>query len=224
MVNIDRLPFQRRAQARRQDLHVTRQHHQVDTVHIHQLDDPRFLRQLGFLRRACGQRQVVERDIVARCQLVEVHVIGHDGRNLHRQQSALVAEQQIVQAVADLRHHQHHARLVVGIAQFPVQLHLARQRAEIGPQRCIADAAVFQCEVYAHEKQARLAVAELRGVDDVAAVIGQESRHAMNDSTLVQAREGQDVFGIAHNECGCLKRWRADNTKPGIVACLSPAG
>src|SRR5471030_2829546 len=64
VVDVDRLALQRRAQFRRQDLHIARQHHQVDLVRLHQFNHLGFLRALGLGRRADGQRQVVEGDVV----------------------------------------------------------------------------------------------------------------------------------------------------------------
>jgi hypothetical protein len=45
----------------------------------------------------------------------------------------------------------------------------------------------------------------------------------MNDSALVQAREGQDVFGVAHDS-DFFELIVGGHAQPNIVACLSPAG
>jgi hypothetical protein len=58
-------------------------------VHVEQLDDARFLRQLRRLAGTGRQRQVVKRDIVTCRELVEVHVVRDDRRNLDRQQPLL---------------------------------------------------------------------------------------------------------------------------------------
>ena len=46
----------------------------------------RFLRGLRGIGRAADQRKVMERDVVARGELVELLVVRHDRRDLDRQQ------------------------------------------------------------------------------------------------------------------------------------------
>ncbi|KAF1858298.1 hypothetical protein Lal_00014799 [Lupinus albus] len=190
MVDVDRPALQGLAQPRRQDLHVARQHDQVDAVGVQQLDDARLLGELGRFAGTGLERQVVEWDIVTGRELVEVHVVRHDRRNLHRQQAAAVAEQQVVQAMADLGHHDQHARFAPGVVQCTVRPQVLAQRAEAGAQQFVGHRVVFQREVHAHEEQLRFRIAELGRVDDVAAVFGQKARDAQHDTAVVQAGQG----------------------------------
>lgn len=86
-----------------------------------------------------------------------------------------IAEQQIVQTVADLRHHEHDARLLVRVVQFPAHAELLGERRERSAQRVETRIAAHLLEVDAHEKFTRVAVAELRGVEDVAAALEQKN-------------------------------------------------
>jgi hypothetical protein len=52
--------------------------------------------------------------------------------------------------------------------------------------------------VHAHEEQLRFRIAELGRIDDVAAVLGEETGHAQHDTALVEAGQGQDVFRMRH--------------------------
>ncbi|MNF11805.1 hypothetical protein D3C80_2131100 [compost metagenome] len=52
--------------------------------------------------------------------------------------------------------------------------------------------------MHAHEEQLGFLVAELGGIEDVAAVFGQEAGDAVHNAALVQAGQGQDVFGMRH--------------------------
>ena len=64
-------------------------------------------------RGAGRECEVVERDAMARRQRGMVVVVGHDGRDVHRQLAALPAKQQVVQAVAVLADHQQQPRALV---------------------------------------------------------------------------------------------------------------
>ncbi len=130
---------------------------------------------------------MMKRDVVVCSQLVKIGVIRYDRRNFYRQQTALVSEQQIVQAVADFRHHQHHAGLLACIVQLPVHLHAHAQCGKIGAQLGIGNQCIFGRKMNAHEKQLRLCIAKLGRINNVAAVFSQETRHAMHDAALVQA-------------------------------------
>jgi hypothetical protein len=43
--------------------------------------------------------------------------------------------------------------------------------------------------MHPHEEQTGLGVAELGGIDNVAAMLGQKARHAMHDAALVETGE-----------------------------------
>jgi hypothetical protein len=194
VVDIDRLAAQCFTQARRQYLHVARQYHQVDLLAVHQFTHLVFLRHFHRFAGAGRQWQVMKRDIVAGRQLVKIHMVRNDGGDFHRQQAAFIAEQQIVKTVADFRHHQHHPRFHSGIVQLPVHPHRGAQRRQALAQGAVRHARLLHHEMHAHEEQPGFGVAELGRVDDIAAVLGQETRHAVHDAALVEAGNGQDVF------------------------------
>ena len=194
MVDIDCPAAQGFAHFRRENLHVARQHHQVDIVGLDDFHHALFLDALGLGRGARRQRQMMERNVVTRRQLVEIRMVGNDGRDFHRQQAALVAEQQVIEAVADFRHHQHHARLLFRVMQLPVQPHAIGHGGKLRAQQRIRPRRVFRGKVHAHEKQLGLGIAELRRIDDVAAMFGQEAGNAMNDTALVKTGQGKNVF------------------------------
>jgi hypothetical protein len=53
--------------------------------------------------------------------------------------------------------------------------------------------------MHAHKEQPGLGVAELRGIDNIAAVIGQKTGDAMHDAALVETGERKDIFWIRHD-------------------------
>ncbi len=92
VVNLDGATIQVFAQRRRQYLSVTSMHDQINTLFNNDGADFRPLKELGRRR----YRQVHDRNVVARRELVVIHVISHDTRNVNGQVTALVTEQQIV--------------------------------------------------------------------------------------------------------------------------------
>lgn len=62
---------------------------------------------LGFLGllRVFGDWQVVEFDAVGLRQWLELWVVGHDHGDLDRELACFLSEEQVVQAVPDLGHH-----------------------------------------------------------------------------------------------------------------------
>src|SRR5690606_2855423 len=72
VVDVDRAPGQRLAHARREDLHVARQHHQVDPFALDQVQDRLLLPRAV----AVVHRQVVERHAVGGGERGEVGVVG----------------------------------------------------------------------------------------------------------------------------------------------------
>ena len=111
VVDVDGPATQELAELGRQDLHVARQHDQVDAQLTDELFNLQLLLALGFEAGAGGQLQVMEGDAVALHQLGEVGVVGHDGRDIHPELAAAPAEQQVIEAVAVLADHDQHARL-----------------------------------------------------------------------------------------------------------------
>lgn len=110
--------------------------------------------------------------------------------------ASLHAEQQVVQAVTNLGHHDHDANLFGGRTN--VVLHVV-----VGGEGVKGSLEVFcgrlilgrgGSEVDAHEEALEDRVGELLQVEDVVAVGGEEGGHCVDDAWLVRARQSEDVI------------------------------
>ena len=115
VVDVDRLPRQRPAGLVGEHLHVARQHHQVDV----QLVDEREHPPLGVGLRVRRDRDVVERHAVRRGQRLAVEVVRHDRRPRRSAATLAPPEQQVVEAVAELRDQDQRPVRRVGRPQLP---------------------------------------------------------------------------------------------------------
>eukprot|EP01136_Pigoraptor_vietnamica_P025315 Opistho-1_new@79202 len=176
------------AQARTQDLHIARQHHQIDLVLFDHLDDLALLRGL-LLLAGIQQREVVEGDVVRGGQLVEVAVVADDGRDLNGQMAGLHTEQQVVEAMAQLGDQQQHAGLGLAVHQLPVHLQARGQGAE-GAAHGSHLGRGFEGD--AHEEALMVGIAMLGRGQDIAPLLQQETGHRMDDAGLVRAAELED--------------------------------
>jgi hypothetical protein len=71
-----------------------------------------------------------------------------------------------------------------------------------------------------HEKQLRLRVAELRRIDDVAAMFDQKAGYAMDDAALIETGQDKNIFRM-HGDYGYFeKRSALSQAKEAIVARL----
>ena len=200
-MDVDRAPGQRFAQTRRQDLHVARQHHQVDALALDQFQDPLLLRYAA----AGIDREVVEGHAVAARKLRVVGVVGRHRGDVRAQLAAVGAEQQVVEAVALPAHQHQQSRAPAHVVHRPVH----RMR---GGQRCerlahgVDGAGGRDVEMHAQEEASGLGIAELLRVDDVAAVLEQQPGDAMDDAGAVGAGEGEDVVAGHCGRCGVRAR------------------
>lgn len=105
------------AELGRQDLHVAGEHNQVNVVLGGQLEDLAFLLGLG----GCGHWEVVEGDVVGCGERREVGVVGDDQGDLNAELTGGLAEEKVVQAVADLGDHHQDAGLLVGRVDLVIQ-------------------------------------------------------------------------------------------------------
>ena len=168
--------------ASRQHLHVARQHDQLDLLLVDDFEQPPLLLLLGLGRH----RQVVERDVVARRELIEGAVVRDDGRDLDGQRADLVAVEQVVEAVAELRDEDQHARLLgvgVKLRRHAVLLDGRHQRLP----GVVAAEALRRRERHAHEKAAAFHVAELGAIGDVAAVAREPHGDGRHDAGAIGA-------------------------------------
>lgn len=127
-LTVDNLARHGLAQLRRQHLHVPRQHHQLDVVLLDQLQHLLLLLLLGILCHG----QVVELDAVALGQRLKVRVVGHDDGHVDQQLARLHAEQQVVEAVANLGHHDEHAGLALERAEVVLHGVVGGEGLEVG--------------------------------------------------------------------------------------------
>ena len=140
-------------------------------------------------------RDVVKRNVVRGRELVEVAMIRDDRRNLDRQITRAITEEQVVQTVAVFGDHDRDPRFHREIADLEGHRKVPGDRRERGAQRVdrlrAFEAGVRPREGDAHEKPVRPGIAELRAVDDVAAVLDEKPRYGVHDADRILAREGQ---------------------------------
>lgn len=182
VVDVDDLARHGGAQAGGQDLHVAGEHDELDPVLPDQLQDLGLL----LLLRVLGHGQVVEFNPVALRQRRELGVVRHDHGHLDRQLARLLAEQQVVQAVPDLRHHDQHLGLGRHRPQLVVHVQLRRQGFEV-PRQELRPRLRRGPKVHAHEEFLRRPVRKLLQVQDVQVVPRKDPRHRVDDAWLVRA-------------------------------------
>ena len=133
----------------------------------------------------------MERHVVAGRELVELAVVRDDGADVEREQAALPAKQQVVQAVPLLAHHEDGAHRLRHGVQPP--LHFERLRKHVQLRFQVFGRELRAGELHAHEEQTRVMVVVLGRLFDVAAAFEQEARDGMHESETVRAGQGQDV-------------------------------
>ena len=74
-------------------------------------------------------RDVVEGDVVVDDHLLVVEMVGDDADDVDRQRADLPAVEQVVEAMAEARHHQQHLHARVGIVDLGLHLELRRRPA-----------------------------------------------------------------------------------------------
>ena len=121
MVDIDHPPRQPLAHGGRDDLHVARQHDQIDIALVDFLHHALFL--FGLAGRRDRQVQVL--DVVGLRQPFRVGMIGNDQRNVDGQLAQAHAIEQVEQAVQVFGDHDQDPGAIVGPHEFPAHLKLA---------------------------------------------------------------------------------------------------
>ena len=136
----------------------------------------------------------MERHVVAGRQLVELAVVGDNGPNVERQQTAFPAKQQIVEAMtlfADQDDRAH--RLGPGV-QMPQHFKRLGKRVELGLQ--ILMRRLRAGKLHPHEKQAGVAVVVLGRFFDVAAAFEQKARNREHQTQAVRTGKGQNISRV----------------------------
>ncbi len=203
MVNVDRPAGEELAEIGAEDLHVARQHHQIDTFTLDQRFDLQFLLTLDLGAAAGRQRQVMEGDAIAGGQLGKVGVIGDDRRDLDIELPAAPAKQQVIEAVAVLADHQQHARLARQPVDAQTHIELIAHGDEQALQRLHIGQVIGGLEVDPHEEQPGRVfkgdVAELLGIEDVATGLIEQTGDGVHDALGIAAGKGQDELTLSRH-------------------------
>ena len=139
---------------------------------------------------------MVKGHVVAGGQLVKVAVVADDGANVDGQQPAFPAKQQVVEAVPLFADHDDGGHGHMGAVQ--VRLHLVRlgESFQLLPQGI--QVVLRAGKVNAHEKHARIQIAELGNFFHIAAVLQNEARNSVYQPFAVGAGESEDVAVCVH--------------------------
>ncbi|MPL84484.1 hypothetical protein SDC9_30449 [bioreactor metagenome] len=197
------------AQRIREDLHVARQHHELGAGlvdHGEQLG-------LGLGLVLLRHPDVVEGDVVVHHHLLIGQVVRDHADDLDRQRADARPVEQVVQAMAEVRHHQQHLHLARLIVQRPVHAEGLGDRGEARHERLAAGAGL-RVDADAHEEGAALHVVVLVRVGDVASLLGQESRDRCDDAAGRLAGHRKHVG--SHSR---VLRWAL----AGVLGAISPA-
>ena len=182
-------------QARRNDLHVARQHDAIGPGFFHQTLDFGKGRSLVIL----VDRHVMERNAVPFHQRAHVIVVGDDAGNLAIQITGLPAMQQVHQAMGVLGDHQHDTLLGSGVMHAPLHAELFTDRCEALAELIGAQADGFGVDLIAHEETAGAKIRMLIGFGDPPALLGDESGNSGNNSDLIRAGHHQAI-GVRHRK------------------------
>jgi hypothetical protein len=109
-------------------------------------------------------------------------VVGDDCANIERQQAASPAEQQIIQAVAELGRHDEGGKPAAEFNHCCAHGNLLRHRLELRAQCIDLRALSGKLELDMHEKEAHCHVAKLRGLHDVGATLEKKTRYRVNNA------------------------------------------
>ena len=158
----------------RNDLHVTRQHDEVDLMFGQQLHFGAFLLLLVLL----VDRENVERDIETSADVFQFGVIADNQRDLHVPLSGRVAGEHIVQAVRHFRNEDRHLRLRARKIEPEGHLVFLRiERIKIVLDLLFRNQKTVQIPAYTHEKHVFGMVYVLVEVNDIAFVYRDKVRN-----------------------------------------------
>lgn len=127
---LDGPAFQGLAEILREHLHVPGQDHEVDHPVINDAQQSLFAVHLGLRRK----RDVMKGDVVVLNKVFIVEVVGDDSDDVDRRGADAHAEEQVVQAVAELGDHQQDALTLQGCAQCEGHVQCCRDPREVALQ------------------------------------------------------------------------------------------
>ncbi|KGV46890.1 hypothetical protein X900_4647 [Burkholderia pseudomallei BDU 2] len=168
VMDVDRAIREPRARFRRQHLHVAREDHELGAARLEHVEPLGLLLRL----RVGRDREVPERQPVLRGERREIRMIRHDPDDVHLQLAHFPAEQQIGEAMLELRHHDQHLRPRGDVVNRPLHPEALGDRFELASQRVDAQrvGVVGRMEHATHEKARAEVVVEDGQLVDVAAM------------------------------------------------------
>lgn len=120
-------------------------------------------------------------------------MVGHNQRNLNGQLSRLDSEQEIIQAVPNLGHHDQHPPLLRHRPDLVRDVVLFCQRGKGWP-KVLGRLGRGRTKVHPHEEFFACWVGELLQVQNVVPLASKYAGHGVHDARLVRAGQGEDVF------------------------------
>ncbi|MCY1413769.1 hypothetical protein D9M71_292060 [compost metagenome] len=189
VVNVDHLLGIFLAQLRWQDLHVTRQHHDIGTVF---LDQARNLgkRRLLVLRI---DRYMEERNAMPLDHAAQIVVVGNHARNIAVEFLGVPAVQQVSQAVGLTAGHEHDAFFLVGVGNTPDHGKFFSNRCERFAQSLNAEWQRICADFVTHEEPTALLIGVMVRFVDPAVMGRQEITDFGDDANTVGAGNHQPV-------------------------------
>ena len=176
---------------RTEDLHVAGEDHEIDLLFVQHRDLGALLR---FLRRG-GDREIAEGNPETLRDRLEILTIADDEGNLHGEFAALVAREEIVEAVIILRHEKRGPRHDVGEVQRPTHREALHDRSEGGGDTFAGDRETFQLPFHPHEEGTFLEIDMLIDVNDVTLIFVEKGREGGDDASPVGTGDQEDRRG-----------------------------
>ena len=174
------------AQLGREDLHVAREHDELDVVLVDRGEHARLERGL---RRGIGHRERLERHPVEVDEVAQRAVVREHERDLDGQLPRPLAEQQVVHAVPGGRCEHEGAQRPPHLVEVPLHLPALGDGRE---RRLELLTRGLRLDLQAHEEVARVEARELLALGDVAAGRDDGARDRVHDAGAVGAAEGDD--------------------------------
>ncbi|BBG29765.1 dehydrogenases with different specificities [Zymobacter palmae] len=209
MMNIDDSATIALAQHRRQNLHVTRQHQCIAVVAVDQFSNLVESRLLVVFVHC----HVMEGNIMPFRHSAQVVVVGNDGHDIARQFTCRILVQQIDQAVRHLGNHHDNARAFGHVMQTPLHTELFGNGG-----KALTDmlSIALECDFVAHEETVFDDIGVLSRFENGAAVFGNKTRNARNDTHTVRTGNDQAI-GMRHDEQGL--RNKRDQRSMTLMLC-----
>ena len=220
MVDINQPPGIPRYELGREDLHVARQHHQIDPVLREQFQ----LTPLRFRLPVFRNRDVMERNAEEPGQRRGVLMVADDQRHFTTQLASAMAMEQVRQAMLVAGDEDRRPQPPRGVFHPPAHVEPPRDGLELLPQRLGRQVELLERPLHAHEEQPQILILVLIGVQDVRAVriqkVGNCGDQALAVGAIDQENGGVSVFHKCVDEVACVR----SNTRPSIFSIAARTG